>query len=113
MGAVLRTGVAIAAALVAVGGAALLARSGSAAPHYSVFHGSTSSLRSVTAVVRSAAGLHPSGLIQLGLIVLILTPIARVALSAVAFALQHDRLYVVLTLFVLAILLLGLSGTAP
>jgi uncharacterized membrane protein len=50
------------------------------------------------------------GIIQLGLLLLIATPIARVALSVVAFAIQRDRLYVVATLIVLAVLMYSLTG---
>ena len=49
-------------------------------------------------------------MIQLGLLVLIATPIARVAFSLVAFALQRDRIYVIVTLIVLAVLLYSLTG---
>jgi uncharacterized membrane protein len=43
--------------------------------------------------------------IALGLLVLILTPVMRVAVSAVGFAFQKDRLYVGITLVVLAVLI--------
>jgi uncharacterized membrane protein len=46
----------------------------------------------------------------MGLLLLIATPVARVALLAVAFAVQRDRLYVVVTLIVLAVLLASLVG---
>ena len=51
------------------------------------------------------------GVIQLGLLLLIATPIARVAFSVVGFALERDRMYVVFTLIVLAILLYSLLGS--
>jgi hypothetical protein len=47
--------------------------------------------------------------IQFGLLLLIATPLARVAFSVAAFALQRDRTYVVVTLFVLVVVLLGLT----
>ena len=50
------------------------------------------------------------GLIQFGLLLLIATPVARVAFSVAAFAIQRDRLYVVVTLIVLAILTYSLAG---
>lgn len=50
-------------------------------------------------------GLHPQAFIALGLLLLIATPVLRVAVSVVAFAIEHDRLYVVITLLVLAILI--------
>src|SRR6266568_1001371 len=57
--------------------------------------------------------LRPQAIIALGLLVLIATPVVRVAVSIVAFALEQDRKYVVITSLVLAILLfsiLFLSG---
>lgn len=51
---------------------------------------------------------QPLAITQLGLVVLILTPVVRVAFSAVAFALERDRIYLVITLTVLAILVASL-----
>ena len=56
---------------------------------------------------------HSRGLIQFGLLLLIAVPVARVAFSVVAFALQRDRTYVVVTLIVLAVLLYGLTRAGP
>jgi uncharacterized membrane protein len=50
------------------------------------------------------------GIIQLGLLFLIATPVARVVFSIFAFSVQRDRLYVVVTLTVLAILMFSLTG---
>ena len=49
----------------------------------------------------------PFGLIQLGILVLIATPIARVGFSIYGFWLERDRLYVAITWFVLLLLLVG------
>ena len=54
------------------------------------------------------AALRPVGLAQLGLVVLIATPVIRVAASVIGFALEGDRLYAGITLVVLTILLLSL-----
>jgi uncharacterized membrane protein len=51
------------------------------------------------------AVLEPLAICQLGLLVLLATPVARVAASVVGFALERDRLYTAITLTVLAILL--------
>jgi uncharacterized membrane protein len=53
--------------------------------------------------------LKPYAIIALGLLVLIAIPVARVAVSVVAFALERDGLYVVITAFVLAMLLLSFA----
>jgi uncharacterized membrane protein len=47
-------------------------------------------------------------MVQLGLVLLIATPVARVALTLGAFLVQRDRLYMVLTAIVLVLLLVGL-----
>jgi uncharacterized membrane protein len=46
------------------------------------------------------------------LLLLIATPIARVAFAAFAFALEKDYMYVIITLIVLAVLLYSLLGSA-
>ena len=48
--------------------------------------------------------LKPKALIDAGLILLILTPVFRVAVTVVAFALDRDAIYTAITLFVLAVL---------
>ena len=59
------------------------------------------------------ASANPIFLIQLGLIVLLATPVARVAASVVMFAAERDKLYVAVTLFVLLVLLAGLFVVGP
>ncbi len=58
--------------------------------------------------------LQPQAVIALGLLLLIATPVIRVAVSLLAFAFEHDWLYVVITFLVLSILivsfLLGKGG---
>jgi len=52
--------------------------------------------------------LHPHAIIMLGLLLLIATPVFSVAASVVAFARERDRLYMTISLAVLAILLTSL-----
>ncbi|HTK09981.1 MAG TPA: DUF1634 domain-containing protein [Ktedonobacteraceae bacterium] len=51
--------------------------------------------------------LQPLAIIVLGLLLLMVTPVIRVAVSIIAFGLEQDRLYVVITFCVLAILCMG------
>ena len=51
------------------------------------------------------ATLEPAAIVQLGLVTLLATPVARVAASVVGFALEGDRLYTAITTAVLLILL--------
>lgn len=109
VGRLLRIGVFLAAIVVALGGAALLVSHGGERPDFSVFRGEESALRSVGAIVRGALDGDSRAVVQLGLVLLIATPVARVALTLVAFVLQRDRLYVALTASVLALLVYGLA----
>ncbi|HJT59297.1 MAG TPA: TSUP family transporter [Ktedonobacteraceae bacterium] len=52
--------------------------------------------------------LRPQAVITLGLLLLIATPVMRVAVSIVAFAAEHDGKFVVITLLVLLILLFSI-----
>lgn len=107
----LRTGVIISAAVVLLGGACYLAKHGQEQPAYHVFHSAAPTYRSVSGVIHAAGPSNCQAVIQLGLLLLILTPVARVAFSLAGFALEHDRTYVVLTSMVLAILIYSLAGT--
>ena len=61
--------------------------------------------------MRDTRALQGRGIIQLGLLLLIATPVARVAFSIVAFGVQRDRMYMAITLIVLATLLYSLTGS--
>jgi uncharacterized membrane protein len=51
--------------------------------------------------------MRGQGFVLLGLLVLLITPVMRVAISIVAFAIQKDRIFTLITIIVLAILLLS------
>jgi len=110
IGTLLRVGVIVAAVVVLAGGALFLMRHGSTIPDYRVFHGEPAYLRGVSGILSAARALDGPGLIQLGLLVLLATPLARVAFSVLAFALRRDRTYVVVTLIVLVVLLYSLGS---
>jgi uncharacterized membrane protein len=110
VGNLLRWGVIVAAAVTAVGGALFLSLHGGRIADYHVFHGQPGALKSVSEVVANALRLQPEAVIQLGLLLLIATPIARVALSLLAFVKQHDRTYILVTSIVLVLLLYSLTG---
>lgn len=110
IGNLLRAGVMIAAAVVLAGAVLYLIRFGPGAPHYRVFQGEPAGMRTVRGIVQSAFHADPRGIIQLGLLLLIATPVARVFFALIAFAVQRDRTYVVVTLIVLGALLYSLIG---
>lgn len=116
LGWILRVGV-TASALLIVAGVALLFFTGSTG-----YGGTLSSLDNLVHysqntgerfpttpgdVLSGLVGLHPYALIALGLLVLIATPVVRVAASVLLFWLERDWAYVFLTLLVLLILILS------
>ena len=86
--ALLRVGVLLAASIVLAGGMWYLAQSGGAVPDYRHFRSQPPGLRSVTGILGGALAGSPRNLIQLGILLLIATPIARVAFSVFAFELN-------------------------
>jgi uncharacterized membrane protein len=101
---VLRGGVLAAALLVLTGGMLYLHAHRQSVAAYDVFRGQPPELRSVAGTFASARALESEGLIDFGLLLLIATPIARVALSVVLFIRERDWLYVGVTVLVLALL---------
>src|SRR5437588_10970064 len=89
MGALLRAGVILAAVVTAVGGAVYLAkRWDEPRPRYEVFPlpDRPPELSSVSGILGFSLGGRGQGLIQFGVLLLIATPVARVAFSVYVFA---------------------------
>lgn len=112
LGALLRLGVALAAAVVLSGGVLYLARHGMDHPAYHTFHSDPSSLRTLPGIMEGALHLREREVIQFGLVLLIATPIARVAFSIFAFCHERDWMYAAISAIVLALLLYGLTSAA-
>jgi uncharacterized membrane protein len=112
IGMLLRTGVVLAAAIVTLGGVLYLFRFHAAPVNFHSFVAGGSDIRTVSGILQSAAHFQSTGLMQFGLVLLILTPVARVALAVVGFALERDRLYTIVSLIVLVILALSLIHAA-
>ena len=112
IGTLLRTGVLLSAAIVFLGGALYLARHGESPTDYRVFRGEPSELRQIRGIVHEAISLRGRGIIQLGLLLLIATPVARVIFSIFGFAAEKDYLYVGFASVVLVILVCGLLGSS-
>src|SRR5277367_1787117 len=94
IGILLRTGVLLAAALVGLGGIVFVARHPAPPMSYHAFEGEPAEYRTLEGIVRDAASFHGRGLIQLGLLLLIATPVARVAFSVAVFSYEKDWIYV-------------------
>jgi uncharacterized membrane protein len=112
VGSLLRAGVFLAALIVFCGAIVYLAKHGAEAADYRVFHGEPNQLRTISGVLREALAFQGRGIIQLGLLLLIATPVARVALSIIGFAAERDRMYAGFGVIVLLILLYSLFGSS-
>jgi len=109
----LRTGVTVAGIVVAIGGALYLLRHGTEISDHHAFKVPPAADRLLPAIITGALHLRARSIIQTGILLLIATPIARVALSLVGFTLERDWKYVLITAIVLTVLLYSLiSGAA-
>jgi uncharacterized membrane protein len=108
IGQLLRAGVLLSAAVVAIGGILYLVFERGARVGYRTFVAGGPDTRTVSGIAHSALHLNSEGLMQAGLVLLILTPVVRVAFAVVGFALERDRLYTVVSFIVLAILTFSL-----
>jgi uncharacterized membrane protein len=108
IGNLLRAGVIASAIIVFLAGILFVTQHHADTVHYATFQMERSDLRTITGVFRSARALRPDAIIQLGLLLLIATPVARVALAALGFYLERDRVYLVVSLIVLSILLFSI-----
>ena len=103
IGWVLQGGVIISALVIIIGLALLPTQPGGLSPDRLLKFPQT-----LSQVGTDLLALRPQAIIALGLLLLIATPVLRVAVSVVTFALERDRKYVVITLIVLAILLFSI-----
>lgn len=108
IGRLLRIGVILAAVVTLAGAVLLLAHAGSTPVSFHAFHGVEPALLTVTGILRAAVTGNSRAIVELGLLLLIATPIARVAATMVAFIWQRDATYVVVSGIVLGMLLYGL-----
>ena len=105
IGRMLRVGVTISASIVFLGGLLYLRKPWGAAPDYSHFVAERESLPGIVGVLQGVTHLKAESIIQLGILLLIATPITRVVFCVAGFARQKDRLYVLISTTVLVILI--------
>ena len=111
IGKLLRACVIATAVVVVVGAVLYLPGALHAHVAYGTFHGEPVAFRSVAGILRGAASGDGLAIIESGMLLLVLTPILRVAFSALAFLYERDIMYVGLTLVVLGLLLYSLLGS--
>lgn len=99
---VLRYGVLLSFLIILVGSVMLFVQGGQAA---TVRLSGTPIPQDPGEVIAGLFQLQPTAVIDFGLMLLIATPVIRVAVSVIAFLVEEDFVYTLVTVFVLAILL--------
>lgn len=113
---VLRYGTIISAAVLALGLVVLLLNEPSQVPgtvQSMLSSGFGAPTLSPTALLSGLASGNPLNVLEVGTLVLLATPIARVAASVVLFLREKDITYVAITVLVLAMLLLAIFVLGP
>jgi len=109
LGTVLRTGVIFSMIIVFIGGIIYLLNSRTEIVDYSVFNLDETRFSSVVSVLSGLVQLNGRAIVQSGILLLIFTPVLRVAFSIFGFLIERDYLYVLIGTFVLAVILFSLS----
>ncbi len=102
---ILRFGVLLACAVVVIGGIFYVIHHQGPFPNYRVFRSEPANLRGLDGILKGVFVALGRNWIQFGLVLLVATPVARVAFSVFAFSREKDWTYVVLTLIVLGVLI--------
>jgi len=109
---VLRWGVLVSAAIIALGVALYIARGGAHAVFFAP-RGAPATWntdpQSLHVVLNGLTSAQPVAVTDLGLLLLMITPVVSVGIAVVAFAARRDWLYVAIAGFVFAMLLLGFA----
>jgi len=109
IGTLLRIGVVSASIIALMGGIAYLSVHGMEnMPDYSRFHSEPALYTTFSGIIDGAFSFNARGIIQLGVVVLIMTPIMRIICSLFSFAIEKDRMYVVITFVVLCVILFSM-----
>ncbi|MGF6846126.1 putative membrane protein [Chitinophaga sp. W3I9] len=106
----LRIGVIVSSIIVFIGGVIYLVRHGHEHPSYGDFTGVREGLTNLPGIWQGVMENKGMNIIQLGIVLLIATPIIRIAFSVIAFLIEKDYLYVGITLLVLGIILFSMLG---
>lgn len=111
IGQLLRLGVVTASIIVFTGGLVYLYRHGhETIPHYQTFAGESAGYTTIAEIFKGIALFKGRGIIQLGVIVLIATPILRIFFSLIGFVLEKDKLYIIITSIVFLVIMISMVG---
>jgi uncharacterized membrane protein len=110
MGMLLITGVITASVVVLIGAVIYLFQNPYSPDTFHKFAGEPQRLRNLKQILAGAVQFRGRALIQLGLVLLLATPVARVIFAVIGFTVEKDRMYTAVSLLVLIILLVSIFG---
>lgn len=111
IGNIMRWGVILSLSITFIGGIIYLVKDGNAAIDYSNFVEQDYSVKDIfTNTFSGLLRLEHTAIITFGILLLFSTPIIRVLFSLIGFVLEKDKIYIAITLIVLAIIFISISG---
>lgn|ERR1700761_978987 len=108
IGWILRSGVAVSMVIVVIGGLFFLYRHGHSVPDFRTFKGVPDFISTPEGVFNGVIHLKGQAIIQLGIVLLIATPVLRVIFAGIGFLLEKDYLYTLISLIVLLIIIISM-----
>jgi|SRR3990167_1657788 len=105
IGHLMRAGLFLSIFIVLVGGVYYLLQNGSDTMSYAIFHGEPAGLTSPLGIWQQFIHLSPRGIIQFGILLLVLTQILRVALTAIYFFKIRDSILAWISIAIFAVLI--------
>jgi uncharacterized membrane protein len=95
--------------LVVIGGSAYLLKQGTDTVYYNSFRGEPQVYKSIIGIFSNALTFAPLGLIQLGLLILVIAQLLRVGMTAWLFIQSKEIIFAFISLFILVLLLYNIS----
>lgn len=105
IGSMLRVGLWLSVLIVLIGGTLYLIQNGNELIHYSAFQEEPPHVHTMAGILHSALTFSAVGIIEFGLLVLVLTQVIRVAMTVWLFAQEHDAVFTWISLSILAVLI--------
>jgi uncharacterized membrane protein len=113
IGWILRIGVIVSMVVVFIGGVLFIYRHGHSVPNYHTFTKIPDFISEPRGILLGVLNFKGQAIIQLGIILLVATPVLRVIFAAIGFLIEKDYLYVLISVIVLLIITISMiSGHA-
>lgn len=108
LGNLLKTGVIIAGSVVIIGAILFLVRHGFEIPSYHIFKPDIFHFSDFRDLIKGIVTFRSASIMELGILLLIATPVLRVLFSVFAFVYEKDYMYTVFTVIVFLVLIFSL-----